>query len=167
MKIYEIQRIDGPDETRSSSRLKFTNSAKFSNEVLPSLFKSREFIGGSVLWLESGYMCRSYLSGAPDHPLDVPIAICNSGFENSIAENIEYLINRGNMVIRNHKGEKFKISVESCAAEDGSETASAASESESARTEYKAVPVRMAMETGNESMFAPVEGYKPSSVKNL
>lgn len=167
MKIYKIQRIDAPDENMSVSKLKFADSAKFYNEVLPSLFKSREFIGGSVVWLESGYMCKGVLNGSNLHPLDVPIAICNSGFDLDIAESVLKLIFEDLMIVRNYKGEKFKISVESCSDENDSINDNTSSEREGKFLSYVATPIIMSNDSLDESMLANVEGYIPSSVKDL
>ncbi len=167
MKIYKIQRIDVPDENRSISKLKFADSAKFSNEVLPSIFKSREFIGGSVVWLESGYMCRGILNGSNLHPLDVPIAICNSGFDLDIADHIHRLILEDTMIVRNYKGDKFKISVESCSDETDSVNDHTSSEREVKFFSYVATPIIMSNDSLDESLFAHVGGYIPSSVKDL
>lgn len=167
MKIYKIQRIDVSDENMSVSKLKFADSAKFSNEVLPSLFKSKEFIGGSVVWLESGYMCRGVLNGSNLHPLDVPIAICNSGFDLDIADSIRKLILEDVMTVRNYKGEKFKISVESCSDENDSINDNTSSEREGKFFSYVATPIIMSNDSLDESMFANVEGYIPLSVKDL
>lgn len=167
MKIYKIQRIDAHDENMSVSKLKFADSAKFSNEVLPSLFKSREFIGGSVVWLESGYMCKGVLNGSNLHPLDVPIAICNSGFDLDIAESVRKLIFEDLMIVRNYKGEKFKISVESCSDENDSINDNTSSEREGKFLSYVATPIIMSNDSLDESMLANVEGYIPSSVKDL
>ena len=121
MNIVEIVGLNGPEGAESGKKeLKFVQEANFKLEILPSIFKAKEFSGSEIVWLETGVdYRRGHGSGFVEKPVRIPVRICSSGFSDDIAENVRYAFMDCGCLVSLSDGKTYRITLKTNVKADG------------------------------------------------
>ena len=176
MNIVEIVGLNGPNGAESGkSELRFAQKANFQFEILPSIFKTKEFAGFDIIWLEPGV---DYQKGSGlklvEKPVRIPVRICSSGFSEDIAENIRYAFLESGCIVTLSDGKTYRIKLltnvkANDAAEEGDNDAGTnegKTETRPNNSAFKATPVKEGEVVKTTYAFAEVaEGDKVKPTK--
>ena len=121
MNIVEIVGLNGLNGAESGKKeLKFGQEANFRLEILPSIFKAKEFSGSEIVWLETGVdYQRGHGSGFVEKPVRIPVRICSSGFSENIAENVRYAFMDCGCRVSLSDGKTYRITLKTNVKADG------------------------------------------------
>ena len=121
MNIVEIVGLKGPKGAESGKKeLKFGQKADFKLEILPSIFKAKEFAGSDIVWLEPDVdYQKGSGSGSVEKPVRIPVRICSSGFSENIAENIRYAFMDCGCRVSLSDGKTYRITLKTNVKADG------------------------------------------------